>query len=136
MNGKESLLSQPSETTAPYWEAIDDERFELQQCRECREWIYYPREMCPHCYSNDLRWSEASDRGEILTYSTLYHTPVTAYEDNVPYVLAIATLEDGPQMMANVVNCDPEDVEIGREVSIVFEERGDRKLPQFELRSD
>jgi uncharacterized OB-fold protein len=49
-------------------------------------------------------------------------------------VVAVIELQEGPKMMANIVNCDPENVEIGDPVGINFEERDGQKIPQFEPR--
>lgn len=129
---KESLFTEPTETSEPYWNAIDDERFELQHCHDCDTWIYYPRPICPSCGNGDPEWEEASGEGTIHTYTVLHVAPVAGYSDETPYVLATIELAEGPRMMTNVVNCDPRDVEIGDDVTVTFEDRGDRNLPQFE----
>jgi len=55
---------------------------------------------------------------------------VVAYRAEVPYVLALIDLDDGFRMMMNVVDCDPDGVAIGGKVRIVFEDRGEQKVPQ------
>ena len=54
---------------------------------------------------------------------------------NPPYVVAIVELEEQPglRLTTNVVGCEPEDVEIGMAVKVVFEDVGDDVfLPLFE----
>jgi uncharacterized OB-fold protein len=48
-------------------------------------------------------------------------------------VLALIDLSDGFRMMMNVVDCDPQDVAIGKPVRIVFEQREGQKVPQATL---
>jgi uncharacterized OB-fold protein len=37
-----------------------------------------------------------------------------------PYTIAYVTLAEGPTMMTNLVECDPQSVQIGQKVSVVF----------------
>jgi hypothetical protein len=37
-----------------------------------------------------------------------------------PYVIAYVELEEGPRVLTNIVGCDPGDVRIGMQVSVVF----------------
>lgn len=130
---RDELVPEPSAATARYWEAANEGRLELPRCRDCDEWVFYPREWCPQCHGTDLEWTEASGDGVVYTFTVLHSTPVGAYVEAVPYVLAVVELVEGPRMMANVVGCDPTDVEVGSEVSVTFERREGQALPQFEL---
>ena len=49
----------------------------------------------------------------------------------MPYVVALVALDEGPTMMTNLVDCDPNAVSIGQRVRVVFERRGEVVLPQF-----
>jgi hypothetical protein len=56
-----------------------------------------------------------------------------SYAGDLPYVVAVIKLEEGPTMMTNIVNCKPGDVRVGMAVKATFEERRDGfKVPQFE----
>ena len=60
-------------------------------------------------------------RNGLVVYRCL--SPVTkAFAEDVPYVVALVTLEEGPQLMSNIVECDPEQVAIGMPVESVFED--------------
>jgi uncharacterized OB-fold protein len=50
-----------------------------------------------------------------------------------PYVFAIVELteQDGLRLTTNVVDCAPDAVDIGMEVEVTFEARGDAWLPLF-----
>jgi hypothetical protein len=37
-----------------------------------------------------------------------------------PYCIAYVTLEEGPTMMTQIVDCDLDDVRIGQDVTVVF----------------
>ena len=51
-----------------------------------------------------------------------------------PYVLAYVELEEGPRVMTNIVDCDPEMVEVGMSVLVDFSpcENG-LAVPRFRL---
>jgi uncharacterized OB-fold protein len=68
----------------------------------------------------------------VLTY-TICRVPVAAaYAADLPYVVALVQLEEGPTMMCNIVECDPEAVVSGMSVEVVFETRTEEiTLPQF-----
>jgi uncharacterized OB-fold protein len=50
----------------------------------------------------------------------------------VPYVVALVELDEGPRMLANLVDATPEQARIGMPVRAVFEPRGEGLVvPQF-----
>jgi hypothetical protein len=50
----------------------------------------------------------------------------------VPYAVALVDLQEGVRMLTNVVDCDPESVQIGQQVSLAWESLSDgRNLPVF-----
>jgi hypothetical protein len=48
-----------------------------------------------------------------------------AYRDAGVYVLAYVELEEGPRVMTNIVDCDPDSVRIGQRVEAVFHDTGE-----------
>jgi hypothetical protein len=46
------------------------------------------------------------------------------YKIQVPYVLAYIALDEGDHILGQIVDCDPEDVEIGSRVEMVFRKLG------------
>ena len=115
-----------------YWEKAKQEQFVLPYCTICKSFFFYPRKWCPKCFSLDPGWKEASGKGRVYSFSVVYHAPFESYAAEVPYVLAIIELEEGPRMMTNVVDCNVKDVKIGMPVKVTFEERANGfKLPQF-----
>lgn len=118
-----------SPVTEPYWRAAAEGRFTLPRCGDCDRVQFPPRGWCPHCWSADLEWVEVSGRARVLTFSVVHQPPSEAWD--VPYVLAVVKLEEGPQMMCNIVDCEPSDVAVEMDVVVTFEPRGDIALPQF-----
>lgn len=128
----EKPLPRVNETTRPYWDAAREGRLLLQRCTGCATWIHYPRPWCPGCWSTDLEWTEASGRGRLVTYTIVHQAPFESYAADAPYVLAVVRLEEGPQMMANLLEIEPERVTIDMPVEVTFERRsGGFAVPQF-----
>lgn len=118
--------------TRPYWDAARDGKLLLQRCATCRQVRFYPRALCPACWSDDVQWVEASGRGRVHSFTVIHRPPAPAFAARVPYVVALIDLEEGPRMMANVVGDDARQVAIGDRVRVTFERRaGDVAVPQF-----
>ena len=72
--------------------------------------------------SEQVEWVRASGRGTVLSFTVVYRPVTKAFTEEVPYVVALVTLEEGPQLMSNIIECDPEQVAIGMPVESVFED--------------
>jgi uncharacterized protein len=115
---------------APYWQALRNREFLLPYDTD-RDRFLHPVE----CLSGaSTQWRPAPREGSVVSYSWL-HIPAEGYED-LPYALATVAVDNGPQLMCNIVEAGPGDVQIGARVSLVFEERDDGWIvPQFTVSS-
>ena len=74
-----------------------------------------------------------SGRARVLSFTVVSRPVSHAFEDDLPYVVALVTLEEGPTMMTNIVGCAPEQVTIGMEVVVIFEDwTEDISIPKFQ----
>jgi uncharacterized OB-fold protein len=121
--------------TKPYWDATTEGRLVLRRCHDCHAVIWYPRAICPECWSTNTEWFDASGRGTIYSY-TINYRGEGAYRDAGPFVLAYVELEEGPKIMTNVLTNDFSALEVGRAVEVVFSPTrdGEAALPRFQLR--
>ena len=109
----------------PFWDATAEGKLLLKKCNGCGEIHYYPRTICPFCFSDDTVWIEASGKGTIYSYSVIRRV-------EVPYVMAYVTLEEGPTMMTNIIDCDMDSVRIDMPVTVSFVDTGEgNALPMF-----
>ena len=116
----------------PFWNAAKEQRLVLQQCNACRKFIFYPRIACPHCSSDDLAWCAASGRGTIYSYTVVENNAPSAFIADMPYVVAVIRLEEGVQMLSNVIDCDPADLRCDMPVVVTFDALNERfTLPKF-----
>jgi uncharacterized OB-fold protein len=113
-------LPTPDNETQPFWDAAKDERLLIKRCNACGEYHFYPRPFCPHCWSEDVEWFEASGRATLYTWSVVHRNDLPPFGDRIPYVAAIAELEEGPRMMTNVVDCEFDALEMGMALEAVY----------------
>ncbi|WP_316769382.1 Zn-ribbon domain-containing OB-fold protein [Streptomyces sasae] len=115
-------LPEPDAFTRPYWDAAAEGRLLLRRCRSCGRAHHYPREFCPHCWSEDVTWEPATGRATLYTWSVVHRNDLPPFGDRVPYVAAVVDLAEGPRMMTEVVDADPETLRAGLELEVAFRE--------------
>ena len=118
--------------TRPFWDAAGEGRFLVKRCRACGAVHHYPRQFCPSCWSDDVAWVDASGRATLYTWSVVYANDLPPFPERLPYVAAVVDLEEGPRVMTNIVDCDPDSVRVGQAVELVFHDTGaGSALPRF-----
>ncbi len=105
----------------PFWDAAKEGRLMIQRCDACGAAQHYPRPFCGSCWSDQVRWEEASGRGTLYTYSTVYVNDLPPFGDRLPYVAAAVDLEEGPRLMTNIVGVDPSELRVGMAVQVDFQ---------------
>ena len=116
-----------------FWEAAKQHKLLIQECKECKSKIFYPRKFCPECWSPDLGWFEAGGKGKIYSYSVTMGQVEPRFMKDLPYVLAYVDLEEGIRMMTRIVGCKPEEVTFDMDVEVVFEDITEEfSLPYFQ----
>ena len=110
----------------PFWEATARGKLLLPQCEDCQTVIWYPRPVCPACGSLRVSWREASGHGQVYTYTVNRRgqANLAEYQAVDTYVLAYVELEEGPRILTNIVDCEPDAVRIGMPVTVVFHDTG------------
>ena len=117
----------------PFWEGANNHKLMIQRCGDCGKHIFYPRIICPHCFSENVSWVEASGKGRIHSY-TVVHKAMPPFKDQAPYVVAIIELEEGVRMLSRIVG-ERDQVAIDKEVSVIYQKVGeDFTLPYFKLK--
>lgn len=117
--------------TKPFWDAATEGRLVLPRCDACATVIWYPRQLCPACGSTAVSWIDAAGTGTVYSH-TVVRKGQGPYRDAGPYVVAYVELDEGPRIMTNIVDCEPDSVHIGMRVSVVFHPTDkDIAIPRF-----
>ena len=112
-------IPQPTPETQAYWDACAEHRLTLQRCLDCdgRPAYFYPRPFCPRCLSRNVEAFEASGRGTLHTY-VIAHRGAQGFQVDVPYVIAVVELDEGPRMMTNIVGVEPEPAKLPADMPV------------------
>jgi uncharacterized OB-fold protein len=97
----------------PFWQAAERGVLLLPRCARCGQTHWHPRASCPFCRATEVGWHAASGRATLYTYS------VIARPDGAT-VLAYVQLAEGPLMMSNVVDANPEALAVGAALEVAF----------------
>jgi uncharacterized OB-fold protein len=101
--------------TDEYWSAAAQGRLLVQRCPSCGARQFYPRLLCATC-GGEPEWEEARGTGVVHTFTIVRQNGAKPFNEEVPYVVAIIELPEGPRMMGNVTGCPPEEVRVGMPV--------------------
>lgn len=116
---------QLNEGDAPYFEAATQGKLLIKYCNDCRQYHHYPRALCPFCFSDKTEWKEARGTGTVYSFS-ITRVP------GPPYAIAFVTLDEGPSMMTNIVDCDLDTIRCGQRVRVTFKPtEGGPSVPMF-----
>jgi hypothetical protein len=126
---------QPTPVSQPFWDALREERVELQHCEDCDRWVYYPRSRCPACLSDRLTWTVVEGLGTVYTFTVAQQPTAPPFADEVPQLLAIVELAEGVRMSTTLVDVDPAAIAIGMPVVAVFD-HGDDGVTLLRFRSE
>jgi uncharacterized OB-fold protein len=99
----------------PYWEATRDKKLLLQFDAKTGRYQFYPRPVGLASGTRSLEWREVSGKGEIFSFTIARRTrePFRGHE---PFLIALVTLDEGVNVMANMVDCSLEEMKIGLRV--------------------
>ena len=99
----------------PFWDAATEGKFMIKRCNACGEAHWYPRALCPFCFSEKTVWEESPGEGVIYSYSVMHRSP------SGPYAIGYVTLNEGPAVLTNFVDVAPDGLSIGQKVKVKFQ---------------
>ena len=118
-----------SPLTRPFWDGVDQHELRYQRCAECGAAIFNPAHVCRSCTSSNLEWQVGGGVGTVYSW-TVCHRPMTP-DFVTPYAPIIVDLDEGYQMLSNLIGCTVADVRVGLRVEVVYHAVRDRTLPYF-----
>ena len=125
------VLPRPTPISQHFWDGTRRGELLLQKCQDCLKSYFPPRPFCPYCWYKNVIVYPASGNGSLFSY-IISHVASPGF--NVPYSIAVVTLDEGPRMMTNVIGCEQtEDVlKLDMRLKVVFERQNDEiTLPFF-----
>jgi uncharacterized OB-fold protein len=120
----------PDLEAAPYWAAAAEGRLAVQRCANGHAQLY-PRAHCIVC-REPVEWEDASGFGTVYSFTVLRQHHSRSLRHLLPLVIALVDLAEGPRVMTNLVDVEPEDVRVGMRVEVYFERVSETAaLPMF-----
>ena len=113
-------------------ESIDPQRLRLTgdrrpggvllgvRCLDCRATVFGPCAFCQSCTSDRLEPVELEGTGVLYSY-TVVRVPPAGWPGPVPYVLGQVELPEGPQVLAEVIDCEHDQLKIGMLVELALQ---------------
>ncbi len=122
--------------TKPFWDAAKRNEFMLVKCVGCgfyRNPVSITANICPECGSRKPgEWVKASGKGRVHTYTAVHRTFDPSFEKELPYIIVIVELEEGPRFLSNMRDAKPEDMKLDMPLEVVFEKVSDEvTVPYF-----
>jgi uncharacterized protein len=128
----EKALPEINTITKPFWDYCKSHELRMQFCTFCNEWIWYPKAWCPSCGKrSNIEWRRSSGKGSVYSFTVVRqvidNSPV--FQADLPFVIGLIELEEGPRIYSNVVD---KEIEIDDKVNVFFDDvTTEISLPKF-----
>ncbi|MCK9274216.1 MAG: Zn-ribbon domain-containing OB-fold protein [Syntrophales bacterium] len=115
-----------------FWEGCKSQTLTFQKCEQCGYVRWPPSFICPECHSKRTELIKSSGKGKVYSFIVYHRAFHPAFERELPYVVAIVELAEGPHLLTNIIECRPSDIKCDMPVEVVFEKRSEEvNLPLF-----
>jgi len=93
------------------------------ECVNCGKLYIPPKYMCPECGNSEFKKVALSQKGKVLTYTTI-RVPPLGFESQAPYHVGIVELDRGIKLTCRIISPGGKPPDIGDEVSFVKKDNG------------
>ena len=87
----------------------------VQFDRRSGKYQFFPRATSIYNGHRDLEWREVSGKGQIFSY-TIADRARPPFQGHEPFAIGLVTLDEGVNVMANIVRCTRDRLKIGLRV--------------------
>lgn len=120
---------QPSDPGfAGHFAGLREGALRFPYCAACARFHWYPMPRCPHCRAPSWSWRAVAGRAELYSWTVVRHPFDPAFAAELPYVVALVTFADAPEvrLVTNLVGVEAARIAIGMAVDPVFDRAGSR----------
>ena len=117
------MLPNPTAWSQAFWTAGESGRLLIHRCNTCTRFFHPPAPVCFRCRSTDVAPTPVSGRAAVATFTIDRHQWLAGFPP--PYVVAIVELDEGPLMLTNIVDCEPDEIEVGARVRVTYLDASD-----------
>jgi uncharacterized OB-fold protein len=107
--------------TAPFFAQAARGELVIPRCQACGDYVWYPQETCPRD-EGALSWHAVSGRGSLFTWAIVRRAFLPAFENRVPFVTALVSLDEDPsvRLCTYVVDTAPEALVADAPMAVTF----------------
>lgn len=115
----------------PWWDGLSEGLLTFQTCACGHKWLP-PRAQCPACLGTDWRWTPASGRATLISWTVFHVAYHEAFTHRIPYNVAIVELAEGPRMITNVTDdSDGSGLRIGMDLTLAIQQEDGTAIARF-----
>ena len=89
------------------------------KCNDCDVVVFGPAKFCQSCTSDNLTSITFGSVGSLYSYTEV-KVPPHGWPGEVPYILAEVELPEGPHVLAELINIQHEDIQIGMTLNLAL----------------
>lgn len=126
------VLLKPSPDEKFFWDHCKEHKLTFQKCQDCG-YIRWPASIiCPRCHSYYTELIVSSGKGKIYSFVVYHRAFLEAVEGDVPYVVGVVELDEGPRLISSIVDCCPNKVRCDMPVVVTWEDVNEGlSVPKF-----
>jgi hypothetical protein len=113
-----SVSTTSEHISQPFWDGTAQGQFRVPECQACGHRFFGPEPACVRCQSRKLGWASLDGSGVVYSFTEVHVPPEPGYE--VPYVLAVIELDDGPAVFSHLVGAAAANPRVGMRVTLAF----------------
>jgi hypothetical protein len=117
-------LPEVSPASRPFFDALRNHEFVVPRCGNCGDYNWIPYPACRSCLSENQTWTRVSGDATLYTYTVCHRGP-GAFNDDVPYVIALGELVEQPRpclVLGNLMGIAAGDIRIGMPITIAYQD--------------
>lgn len=116
-----------------FWDGLADGRLILSACSRCHRVWTPPSPRCPRCGSGEPADREVPGTGHVYSWVVIRRALDPAFADDVPYAIAVVTLDDadGARLLGRILDTPPELIRADLRVRTVTYRVDGQVLPAF-----
>ena len=80
--------------TEPFWTGLSSGEFRVSRCAKCDKASFPPKPICPHCWTDGVRWEVVDTQGTLYSWTRIHAGPAI-FEPDLPYPVGIVDLDIG-----------------------------------------
>ena len=109
-----------------FWTAGADGVLRIQECKDCDALIHPPQPVCRYCRGRNMGVRDVSGEATLSAFTVNHRFGFPDLPP--PYVVAQVAIVEDPRvrLTTNIVDCDPDDLEMGQTVAVQFDKAEDK----------